>query len=140
MYGGNSINGFAGRRRQGIYRRCRNADAPGESDAQCDTGYLGRRGHNVAMYRNTVYKLVITLAETENNYPPFEIFRKLCTELVLQGKISSEDRLARLSRFWALLHGTVALIVSPEVDMKNIILTGDRPTGRLHVGRDASYP
>lgn len=71
-----------------------------------------------AMYRNTVYKLVITLEETEDNYPPFEIFRKLCAELVRREEISSEDCLARLSRFWALLHGTVALIVSPEVDMK----------------------
>lgn len=72
-----------------------------------------------AMYRNTTYNLIITLQKKENNYPPFELFREICVKLVAHGKMKEDECLIRLSRYWALIHGVLALIISQKVEVPN---------------------
>lgn len=62
-------------------------------------------------------KMVLTLDEVEGNYPPFEVFRKVCLALTKAYGISHEEGLARLIRCWSLVHGATALIISPNVQL-----------------------
>ncbi|MDE7394667.1 MAG: TetR/AcrR family transcriptional regulator [Clostridiales bacterium] len=60
-------------------------------------------------------KMVLTLDEVTGNYPPFEVFRKVCLALTEAYGIPKEEGLARLIRCWSLVHGATALIISPNV-------------------------
>lgn len=65
------------------------------------------------LYRNSSVKIVLTTDEIEDNYPPLEIFRNVCIS-------SFDDRaeaLAQLIRYWSLMHGFIALVISPNVQI-----------------------
>ena len=68
-----------------------------------------------ALFRNTTSTVCITLAEVPDNYPPFEIFRRVCVSMIQKGILSAEEGLFRLSRCWATLHGLIALQIAPNV-------------------------
>lgn len=62
-------------------------------------------------------KMVLTLDEIKDNYPPFEVFRKVCLALTETFGITKEEGLARLIKCWSLVHGATALIISPNVEL-----------------------
>ncbi len=62
-------------------------------------------------------KMVLTLDEVKDNYPPFEVFRKVCLALTESYGISKQQGLARLIKCWSLVHGATALIISPNVKL-----------------------
>lgn len=63
-------------------------------------------------------KVILTLDEVQDNYPPFEIFRKACLALTEKNGLSKEQGLAQLIKCWSLVHGVTALIVSPNVELE----------------------
>lgn len=79
-------------------------------------------------------KIIFSLNKVENNYPPFEIFRKICLALIKKYELSREEGLRRLVKYWAIMQGTVSLIISPDVTLdgdwdmclKNIFLIGGK--------------
>ncbi len=74
-------------------------------------------------YYNFIYnskescKMILTLDEVENNYPPFEVFRKVCLSLTESHGITKEQGLAKLIKCWSVVHGATALIISPNVEL-----------------------
>lgn len=62
-------------------------------------------------------KMILTLDEVENNYPPFEVFRKVCLTLTEKYGLTKQQGLARLIKCWSLVHGATALIISPNVEI-----------------------
>lgn len=62
-------------------------------------------------------KMVLTLDEVKDNYPPFEVFRKICLTLTETYGLTKQQGLARLIKCWSLVHGATALIISPNVDL-----------------------
>ncbi len=62
-------------------------------------------------------KMVLTLDEVKDNYPPFEVFRKVCLSLTECYGITKQQGLARLIKCWSLVHGATALIISPNVEL-----------------------
>ncbi len=62
-------------------------------------------------------KMVLTLDEVKDNYPPFEVFRKVCVALTESYGLSKQQGLARLIKCWSLVHGATALIISPNVKL-----------------------
>ena len=62
-------------------------------------------------------KMVITLDQVNDNYPPFEVFRKVCLSLTESYGLTKQEGLARLIKCWSLVHGATALIISPNVDL-----------------------
>lgn len=62
-------------------------------------------------------KMVLTLDEVKGNYPPFEVFRKVCLTLTERYGLTKREGLARLIRCWSLVHGAAALIISPNVEL-----------------------
>ena len=70
------------------------------------------------IYNNqTSCKIVFSLDEVDDNYPPFEIFRKICIALITHYKMSKKDGLKRLVKYWSLMQGAVSLIISPNVTL-----------------------
>lgn len=68
------------------------------------------------LYRNSSTKLIFSLEAGEGNYPPLELFRKVCCE---RGKVlgwAKEKTLVYLMQLWSLLHGLVSLVVSANVE------------------------
>lgn len=61
-------------------------------------------------------KMVLTLDEVKDNYPPFEVFRKVCLSLTESYGITKQQGLSRLIKCWSLVHGATALIISPNID------------------------
>jgi AcrR family transcriptional regulator len=70
-----------------------------------------------ALYRNSSYKVTVTLDEIADNYPPFEIFRRIFAQMYSQGQFTRDEAQLRLTSYWATLHGTIALTVSRNVEM-----------------------
>lgn len=62
-------------------------------------------------------RMVLTLDEVKDNYPPFEVFRKVCLSLTESHGLTKEQGLARLIKCWSLVHGATALIISPNVEL-----------------------
>ena len=75
------------------------------------------------VYYNFIYnsketcKMVLTLDEVKDNYPPFEVFRKVCLALMESFGITREQGLAKLIKCWSVVHGATALIISPNVEL-----------------------
>lgn len=73
-------------------------------------------------YYNFIYnsretcKMVLTLDEVKDNYPPFEVFRKVCLTLTESYGLTKQQGLARLIKCWSLVHGAASLIISPNVE------------------------
>lgn len=64
------------------------------------------------MYRNSSFEIQLTMEEKENNYPPFDLFRKQFYILEKQENISKEIDLIRL---WAMIHGLISMIISKQI-------------------------
>ncbi len=62
-------------------------------------------------------KMILTLDEVKDNYPPFEVFRKVCLALTESYGITKQQGLARLIKCWSLVHGVTSLIISPNVEL-----------------------
>lgn len=69
------------------------------------------------LYRNSTLKITLSLEETEGNYPPFEIFRKVGCALVKRYGMTNEAGLKRLVQYWSMMQGVVSLIISPNVEL-----------------------
>ena len=75
------------------------------------------------VYYNFIYnakntcRMVLTLDEIKGNYPPFEVFRKVCLALTESHGITKEQGLAKLIKCWSVVHGATALIISPNVEL-----------------------
>lgn len=69
------------------------------------------------LYHNSVMKIILSLEETENNYPPFEVFRKVGCALVKKYGMTNEEGLKRLVQYWSMMQGAVSLIISPNVEL-----------------------
>ena len=68
------------------------------------------------LYRNSKVKLIFSIDEKENNYPPLELFRKIYFAYGSEKGWKSEETLIHLTRLWSLLHGLTALVISPNVE------------------------
>lgn len=73
--------------------------------------------YNFIFNNKETCKMVLTLDEVKNNYPPFEVFRKVCLALTESYGIPKQQGLARLIKCWSLVHGATALIISPNVEL-----------------------
>ena len=65
----------------------------------------------------TLCKIIFSLEEIEGNYPPFEIFRRVCIVLINQYNLTKEEGLKRLVKYWALMQGIISLMISPNVEL-----------------------
>ena len=54
--------------------------------------------------------------EIPDNYPPYEVFRKICLAIAKENKESKEEGLKHLLRYWSLMHGAISLLISPNVE------------------------
>ncbi|MBD5636691.1 MAG: TetR/AcrR family transcriptional regulator [Clostridia bacterium] len=63
-------------------------------------------------------KMILTLDEVKDNYPPFEVFRRVCLALTESHGLTKEQGLAKLIKCWSVVHGATALIISPNVEME----------------------
>ena len=68
-------------------------------------------------HSGTSYNIVFTLDKRDGNFPPFEIFREVCIELIVRYNLSKSEGLRRLVKYWSLMQGAVALIISPNVEL-----------------------
>lgn len=69
-----------------------------------------------ALYRNTDVKLVFSVQETAENYPPLELFHHLCFAYGARIGWMPEETLTRMTQMWSLLHGLTALVISSNVE------------------------
>lgn len=73
--------------------------------------------YNFIYNSNETCKMVLTLDEVKDNYPPFEVFREVCLTLTESFGITREQGLAKLIKCWSVVHGATALIISPNVEL-----------------------
>lgn len=69
-----------------------------------------------ALYRNTDVKLVFSVQETAENYPPLELFHQLCFAYGARIGWAQEETLTRMTQSWSLIHGLTALVISSNVE------------------------
>ena len=69
-----------------------------------------------ALYRNTDAKLIFSIEETKINYPPLELFRNAFTAYGTTKGWTQVETLNYLTCLWSLMHGLVALVISPNVE------------------------
>ena len=69
-----------------------------------------------ALYRNTDMKLIFSTERIDGNYPPLELFRKVCSAYGVAKGWTQEETLTHLIRLWSLLHGLTALMISTSVE------------------------
>lgn len=62
-------------------------------------------------------KMFLTLDEVKDNYPPFEVFRKVCFSLTEHYGLTKQQGLARLIKCWSVVHGATALIISSNIEL-----------------------
>ncbi len=78
--------------------------------------YLEHPTYFSSLYRNSPVKLQLTMEDTEENYPPFELFRKSCRSWAEARGRSDAECLDLLARTWSLAHGLTSLLISPNVE------------------------
>ena len=94
-------------------------DAPGPALYRLSAAYVSFYQRHPTyysfLYRNSGVRLIFTMEETDENYPPLELFRRLyCRQGSVKGW-TQEEALTHLTRLWSLLHGLTALIISDNV-------------------------
>ena len=67
------------------------------------------------LYRNATVSIFVTLEEHKDNYPPFDLFRRSWLDYGTKLGLEADECLGRLVRLWSMLHGLVALLISPYV-------------------------
>ena len=55
--------------------------------------------------------------EISENYPPYEVFRKIYLAIAEKTGESKEAGLKQLLRYWSLMHGAISLLISPNVEL-----------------------
>lgn len=68
------------------------------------------------LYRNSSIRIVFTMDEIQDNYPPYEVFRKVYLAIAKKNGESKENGLKQLLRYWSLMHGAISLLISPNVE------------------------
>ena len=68
-----------------------------------------------ARYRNAAQKVVLSITDAAENYPPFERFRQIYQAYAEHQGLSEEMRSRKLVHLWAFLHGVISLATSPQV-------------------------
>lgn len=84
--------------------------------AACISFYQQYPTYYSALYRNTEAKLVFSAEETDGNYPPLELFRKVYSAYGAAKGWTQEEILTHLIRLWSPLHGLTALVISSNVE------------------------
>lgn len=69
------------------------------------------------LYRNSSIRIVFTMDEIPENYPPYEVFRKAYLAIAEKKGESKEAGLKQLLRYWSLMHGAISLLISPNVEL-----------------------
>lgn len=72
------------------------------------------------IYNNNFYEIKLTMKEVDNNFKPFEVFRRVCVNLTKSANISEEVGFRSLVRCWSLVHGAASIVAS-----NNVILDGE---------------
>ncbi len=72
---------------------------------------------NFIYHSTTSCRIILTLDEVEGNYPPFEVFRKVCVALTEAYHMPREVGLNRLVKSWSVVQGVVSLIISTNVEL-----------------------
>lgn len=54
--------------------------------------------------------------EIPDNYPPYEVLRKVYLAIAEKNGESKEEGLKQLLRYWSLMHGAISLLLSPNVE------------------------
>ena len=68
------------------------------------------------LYRNSSIRIVFTMDEIPENYPPYEVFRKVYLAIAEGNGDPKETGLKHLLRYWSLMHGAISLLISPNVE------------------------
>lgn len=68
------------------------------------------------LYRNSSVRIVFTMDEISENYPPYEVFRKVYLDIADRNGKTKEEGLKRLLQYWSLMHGVISLLISPNVE------------------------
>ena len=63
----------------------------------------------------TCCKISLLADGSEGNYPPFEIFGRICSAIGERQGLSGDESRLRMIRRWALMQGAVSLMISPNV-------------------------
>lgn len=69
------------------------------------------------LYRNSNLKIIFSMDEIDGNYPPFELFRKVCLAYCRHNGLTKEEGVKRLVRFWSIMHGAISLMISSNVEL-----------------------
>lgn len=73
------------------------------------------------LYRNSSIRIVFTMDEIPENYPPYEVFRKVCLAIAEEKGESKETGLKQLLQYWSFMHGAISLFISPNVELPDNI-------------------
>lgn len=78
--------------------------------------FAGHPAYFYFIYGGTVSpRIVFTFEEGKNTYRPFELFRMLCVVLSERYRLTEEDGIRHLVKYWALIQGITSLVVSESV-------------------------
>lgn len=66
------------------------------------------------LYKNSTSKIIFTTEEIEENYPPFEVLRKVCYKEM--NNATKDEILAALIKYWSLAQGAASLIISSNIE------------------------
>lgn len=69
------------------------------------------------LYRNSAVKIVFSVDEVKENYPPFELFRKVCKNAFESESLTDLEFHCRLVHYWSLMHGMCSLMLSENVQI-----------------------
>lgn len=65
------------------------------------------------LFRNSTVRIILSSEKLPDNYPPFELFRQYYCQYAQLTGLDEKEWLRRLMRLWALMHGSIALAISP---------------------------
>lgn len=73
--------------------------------------------YNFIFHSKDTCKMFLTLDEVKDNYPPFEVFRKVCLSLTEHYGLTKQQGLSRLIKCWSVVHGATALVISSNIEL-----------------------
>lgn len=69
-----------------------------------------------ALYRNTEVKLFFPPEESSDNYPPLQLFQRICFANGSRKGWTPQETQRHMISLWSLVHGLTALVISPNVE------------------------
>ncbi len=84
-------------------------------NAFVDYFYRHREYYSFLFQGQNAAKVSVTLSEVEGNFPPFEVFRKVCKALTVRYRLSEQEGLLNLAKCWALVNGVASMTISSNV-------------------------